>query len=96
MAFVFEWDAGKASRNLRKHGVSFDEASTVFDDLLASIFPDDVHSGHEKREILIGQSTMGGLLLVSFTERRQGGIRIISARRATRREQKDHEEQGIR
>jgi len=96
MSYRFSWDENKAAANLTKHRVSFDEASTVFDDLLASIFPDDVHSGHEKREILIGQSTMGGLLLVSFTERRQGGIRIISARRATRREQKDHEEQGIR
>mgnify|MGYP002785061355 CR=1 FL=1 len=87
----FEWDQAKAERNLNKHGVSFDEAATVFHDALAAIFQDDDHSDEEEREILIGYSEKGRLLIVSFTERGEA-IRIISARKATRSERKNHEE----
>ena len=55
---MFEWDGGKATANQRKHKVSFDEASTVFDDLLAMIFPDEDHSNGEEREIIIGHSIL--------------------------------------
>jgi uncharacterized DUF497 family protein len=95
MSVRFEWDERKAAANLSKHGVSFDEASTVFADPLAAIFDDEEHSQHEVREILIGHSVFQRLLLVSFTERGGDLIRIISARKATRRERKDYEE-GIR
>ena len=88
---VFEWDARKAAANSRKHGVTFPEAITVFADLLAKIFDDPDHSLSERREIIIGQSSRGRLLLVSFTDRGDR-IRIISARTVTRRERKAHEE----
>lgn len=92
MPLGFEWDSEKASSNLTKHGVTFDEASTVFADPLAVIFDDDEHSQDELREIIVGQSVLGRLLLVSFTERDKMVVRIISARKATRRERKKHEE----
>jgi len=88
----FEWDREKALFNLRKHKTTFDEASTVFDDPLAIIFDDEVHSNQEHREIIIGHSILGRLLLVSFTERRDESIRIINARQATIKERKDYEE----
>lgn len=69
MGLRFEWDKHKASRNLQKHGVSFDEASTIFHDPLARIFEDESYSQSEAREIIIGHSAAGRLLLVSFTER---------------------------
>jgi uncharacterized DUF497 family protein len=81
-----------AASNVRKHGVSFEEAQTVFYDPLASIFEDEVHSALEKRELIIGHSSKGRLLLVSFTERAHLVVRIISARRATKRERSDYEE----
>jgi len=87
----FEWDSKKAHTNLKKHGVSFDEARTVFNDLLAYIFDDEWNSSGEQRELIIGHSTNGKLLIVSFTERAQGVIRIISARPTTPRERKDYE-----
>ncbi len=92
MPLVFEWDLRKARINQRKHGVSFDEACTVFDDTGATIFPDEDHSDGEEREIIVGYSILDRVLLVSFTERSVGRVRIISARKATRREQKDYEE----
>ena len=92
MPLKFEWDEDKAAANLRKHGVTFDEASTVFADSLAVIFDDEEHSLDEIREIVIGHSVLQRLLLVSFTERGDDLVRIISARKATRRERKDHEE----
>ena len=92
MAVRIEWDSQKAAGNLRKHEVSFDEASTVFDDPLAAIFPDEEHSIGEIREIIIGHSVRERLLLVSFTEREPEIVRIISARLATRKESKDYEE----
>ncbi len=90
MDLVFEWDAQKSKRNIRKHGIAFDEATTVFDDALASIFPDEHHASAEVREILVGHSILNRLLLVCFTERR-GRVRIISARKATASERNDHE-----
>ena len=91
MALEFEWDAKKAATNERKHAVTLEEASTVFGDALAFIFDDEAHSADEQREIIIGHSERNRLLLVCYTERARK-IRIISARRATRRERNDYEE----
>jgi uncharacterized DUF497 family protein len=86
----FEWDDEKARANLAKHGVSFEEAMTVFLDDLALPFADRVRS---ERLLLIGQSRLARVILVIFTERLQSGtLRIISARRATRRERRAYEE----
>ncbi|MEH2197194.1 BrnT family toxin [Nostoc sp.] len=90
----FEWDKSKATANLTKHGVSFEEAKTVFDNVLAVIFDDQAHSVGEKREIIIGHSRNNRLLLISFTER-SNAIRIISARLATRREHEDYEQNAF-
>jgi uncharacterized protein len=92
MSVRFEWDDDKAKVNLKKHKVSFDEASTVFGDALAKIFSDEKHSSEEIREIIVGHSILDRLLLVSFTERGRDVIRIISARVATRNERKSYEE----
>jgi len=91
MGLQFEWDKDKAASNLKKHKVSFDEASTVFDDPLAYIFDDEDHSAEEHREITIGHSILRRLLLVCFTERIENLIRIFSARKATKKERKDYE-----
>jgi uncharacterized DUF497 family protein len=88
---TFEWDPAKAEANLQAHGVSFEEAATVFQDPLARIHSDPDHSESENRAILVGHSVAGQLLLVSFTDR-QGRIRLISARATTRRERKEYEE----
>ncbi len=88
----FEWDPAKTVSNIRKHGVSFDEAVTVFKDPLAFIFDDTAHSEQEHREIIIGMSTVRRMLLVCFVERVEDTVRIISARPATRQEMKDYEE----
>jgi uncharacterized DUF497 family protein len=87
----FEWDTRKAAENLSKHGVSFHEAATVFDDPLAITYPDPDHSEDESRWLTFGVSAEGRLLVVAHTE---GGdtIRIVSARRATRNERKIYEE----
>ena|ERR1022692_145980 len=87
----FEWDAGKAAENLKKHGVSFEEALTVFADPLASIFTDKDHSSEETRELMIGHSTEPHLLIVSFTDR-DGRVRITGARSVTARERRDYEQ----
>ena len=92
MQLRFEWDERKAVTNLSKHQVSFEEAETVFYDPLAYIFDDEWHSTDEPREIIIGHSNSNRLLLVCFTEGEPGLARIISARRATRRERRDYEE----
>ena len=92
MRLRFEWNKEKAASNVKKHGVSFYEAQTVFYDRLAYIFDDEVHSEDEPREIIIGHSSNERLLLVCFTERAPALIRIISARRATKRERRDYEE----
>lgn len=88
----FEWDREKARGNLRKHGVSFDEAVTVFYDPLSAAFDDPDHTVAERRSITVGYSSRGRLLVVSHTER-GNAVRIISARRATARERKRHETQ---
>ena len=92
MSYRFEWDNNKARSNQTDHEVSFDEASTVFDDPLAKIFDDEEHSTDERREIIIGHSINNRLLLVCFTERPKEIIRVISARMLTGKEQKDYEE----
>lgn len=92
MPLVFEWDAKKARTNRQKHGVSFDEDCTVFDDPLAAIFADEDHSAGEPREIIIGYSILKRLVLVCFTARPGNRIRVVSARRATPREQRNHED----
>ena len=88
----FEWDPKKAAANLKKHRVSFDEATTVFNDSLAFIFDDEAHSASEHREIIIGHSILNRLALVCFTERVEDVVRIFSARLATKKEGEDYEE----
>lgn len=83
--FKFEWDDQKAASNLQKHGVSFDEALSVFGDAIALTFSDTDHSDIEERSRTYGISNKDRLLVVVHTERRSG-IRIISARKATRYE----------
>jgi uncharacterized DUF497 family protein len=87
----FEWDARKAASNVAKHGVSFEEAMTVFGDPLGRIVDDPRHSRDEMRYVLLGVSERQRMLAVMFTERGEF-IRIISARGATRRERRDYEE----
>ena len=87
----FEWDPQKAESNLKKHGVSFEEAVTVFKDTLALIFDDTEHSQAEHREIIIGTSALNRIVLICFIERVQEAIRIFSARSATKNEIKDYE-----
>lgn len=91
MSLGFQWDPRKAAVNETKHGVAFEEAITVFDDPLARIFVDEWHSEAETREIIIGRSSTGRLLLVAFAEQADTTLRVISARRATPREQHDYE-----
>lgn len=86
----FEWDPAKAQRNVKKHGVSFDEAITVFYDPLAATFDDPHHSTAEPRFITVGYSSRERLFIVAHVER-GNNIRIISARLATAQERKRHE-----
>jgi uncharacterized DUF497 family protein len=88
----FTWDPRKAERNLAKHGVSFDDATTVFEDDFFLVFADPDHSTDERRFIIMGQSKSGRLLVVAYTER-SDTIRIISAREATRQERKTYAEE---
>lgn len=90
MALTFEWDAEKAASNVAKHGVSFDEAATAFADPLGRIVNDPRHSIGEERLVLLGYSYRERLLAVMFTERGEA-LRLISARSATRQEQRDYE-----
>lgn len=87
----FEWDEEKAGRNLAKHGISFEEAKTVFDDPLYIDFYDPDHSEDEERYIIVGVSQANRLLVVSYTERKRS-VRLISAREATRAEKEAYEE----
>jgi len=91
MALLFEWDPEKGCRNLANHGVSFDEASTAFRDLLSMTIDDPLHSVDEDRFVLIGHSNRNRLLVVVHTERGDR-IRIISARPATNKERFYYEE----
>ena len=88
---LFEWDPAKARRNIETHGISFDEASTAFKDTLSVTIHDPLHSYEEDRFVLVGNSHRNRLLVIVHTERRNK-IRIISARRATKKERKRYEE----
>lgn len=87
----YEWDQEKAATNLEKHGVSFEEAASVFGDPLYIDFYDPDHSLDEHRYIIMGQSTAGRLLIISYTER-DAVVRLISAREVTPSERKAYEE----
>ena len=91
MAIKFEWDPRKARRNLRKHGIEFDEASTVFADTLSISIPDPSHSEDEERWVTMGLSNRRRLLVVVHTEEGEM-IRIINARTADRLERRKYEE----
>ena len=91
MGLLFEWEERKAKQNLNKHGVSFEEASTVFGDTLSVTIDDPLHSTKEQRCVTLGHSTKQRLLVVVHTNR-GGRMRIISARVATRHERNTHEE----
>src|SRR4051812_42248606 len=93
MHYRFEWDRAKAAENLRKHGVSFEEARTVYSDIFAIESFDRQHSLDEDRFMIIGMSGRGRLLVVAFTIRDYRTIRIISARQAHRNEQRQYEEE---
>jgi hypothetical protein len=93
MSLIFEWDEDKTSENLRKHGVEFAEAVTVFGDVHSVTIHDPDHSGDEDRFITLGISTRLRLLVVVHSERGDN-IRIISARKATPRERESYEKGG--
>jgi uncharacterized DUF497 family protein len=88
----FEWGPRKAESNRVKHGVSFEEASSVFGDPLGLIMDDPRHSFGERRHVLLGSSERHRVLAVMFTDREEV-IRLISARKATRQERKSYEDQ---
>jgi uncharacterized protein len=96
MRFEFDWDPAKAASNLAKHGILFEDAMAVFLDPLALSRPDDDHSGGEERWITLGQAREAKLLLVVHTHIEiaddRAAIRIISARRPTKRETRQYEE----
>lgn len=87
----FAWDEKKASSNRARHGVSFDEATTVFGDPLSNTYPDPEHSLDEERFIIIGESEQGRIIVVAHTDDGET-VRLISAREATSRERKSYEE----
>ncbi len=94
MTLRFEWDSAKAAANVRKHGVSFEEARTVFEDDEALIIPDPAHSVGEERFVLLGLSAALRVLVVVHCEREGGAvIRIVSARKADRGERDDYASQ---
>ena len=90
MPLTFEWDSRKAQSNLAKHGIGFEEASTIFADRLSLTIPDPRHSRREERYVTMGRGFAGKLLVVVHTER-GNNIRIISARPASRRERRFYE-----
>jgi uncharacterized DUF497 family protein len=91
MSLTFGWDEQKAEQNLKKHRVSFEKAKAVSGDPFSITMPDPMHSASESRHVAIGYSSQGQLLVVVYTER-EPNIRIISCRRATRRERRVYEE----
>ena len=91
MALGFTWDPAKSAANLRKHGVSFEDASTAFGDPYSITVPDPLHSATENRFALIGATKRGPIVIVSHTERNDT-IRIISARKATRHERATYDD----
>lgn len=94
MSLRFEWNPKKAKNNIEKHGVSFDEAATVFSDPFSMTYDDPDHSYGESRYIIIGLSALGKLLFVSHAETGDA-VRIISARHLTRMERKQYEQRRI-
>jgi uncharacterized protein len=92
---LFEWDINKAKKNIKIHGVSFDEASTAFKDDLSLTIYDPLHSEEEDRQILIGNSYKNHLLVIVHMDRGDK-IRIISARKTTKKERKQYEENAKR
>jgi uncharacterized DUF497 family protein len=90
LSLTFEWDEKKADENLSKHGVSFEEAKTVFNDPFSVTVYDPGHSIDEQRYIDIGLSSKARLIVVSYSERGER-IRIISSRKATKKEQRNYE-----
>jgi uncharacterized DUF497 family protein len=93
VGYLFEWDPRKEDLNLRKHGVTFDEATTVFGDPFALQMADPDHSETEERYLVLGRSTRQRVLVVAFLER-SPRTRLISARRATRHERRQYEEES--
>ena len=91
MALLFEWDSRKARSNKKKHGITFEEASTIFGDILSITIDDPGHSLGEDRFVTVGTSVSGRLIVVVHTEQADI-IRIISARKATRHERKQYEQ----
>ena len=92
MGYIFEWDERKAQSNVRKHGISFEEASTAFGDPLSLLMPDPDHSLDEERYVVLGHSSRRRLLVVAFVER-PPRTRLISAREATPRERRLYEKE---
>jgi uncharacterized DUF497 family protein len=90
---IFTWDPQKAAANLKKHGVDFREAATVFNDVMSMTFPDEDHSESEQRFLSLGRSARGRVLVVAHTQT-EDEIRLISAREATKRERKFYEEEN--
>lgn len=90
MALIFRWDQWKAKTNLTKHGISFEEATSAFGDPLSITIEDADHSYGENRYILLGETLEHDLVIVAHTDR-NGEIRIISARLATRQERRSYE-----
>ena len=87
----FEWNEEKAEKNKKKHAISFEEAKSVFDDVFAYIFDDELHSFEEDRFYIIGYSQSNKLITISYTER-NNKIRLISARLSNKHERKNYEE----
>lgn len=97
MELIFAWDRRKAHANMQKHGISFEEAKTIFNDPLLLTYPDDFHSEQEERLISIGYSNQARLLLVVHTEEEVSTeiqIRVISSRKATSKERQAYENQN--
>ena len=92
MGYTFEWDPAKAKANVRKHDVTFEEASTVFGDPLNLLMSDPDHFHEEERYLLLGMSNLRRLLVVAFAER-PPRTRLISVRMATRQERRRYEEE---
>lgn len=93
MALIFEWDEKKAKQNVKKHAVLFEEAATVFRDPLSLTIEDPIHSEEENRFVIMGKSISHHLLVVVHTERGDR-IRIISGRRAMKKERRQYEEES--
>jgi uncharacterized DUF497 family protein len=91
VGYLFEWDVEKAAANVKKHGVTFEEACSVFGDPLAILMPDPDHSIGEQRYVVLGMSNRHRLLVVAHAER-PPRTRLISARQATRKERQTYEE----